>query len=248
MAGEVSSLVAGINGGTALGVFSSNLPGTFAAPRTVSATAVLLAEPPIPIVSRQSGNSQNMNHHASCPRPLIDVGGKINSAQTKLTPILDRFSKLITLITNVQSKISGLQSSAFQKLGIACLFPKLLRPFNPLIERVKCKLGLNDDGFMDTPPCNATACLNPVLEEREITRDLGLENLDFMVEDTVSTMDQCFDDMEEVTYGSRIIAKLVDDQSCDDPRYESICRDAMASDRVINEDDCQTPGYVNAVF
>ena len=242
MAGEVASLVTGINGGTALSVFSSNLPGSFAAPRTVSATAVLLAEPPIPFISRQSGPSGNMDHHASCPRPIIDVGGKINAAQTKLTPVLNRFSKLIALITNVQSKISSLQSRAFQKLGIACLFPKLLRPFNPLIERVKCKLGLNDDGFMETPPCNTTACLNPIIEDRQITRDLGLENLDFMVEDTVSTMDQCFEDMDEVTYGSRVIAKLVDDQSCEDPRYESLCEQAMAEDRIIDELDCQTPG------
>ena len=110
------------------------------------------------------------------------------------------------------------------------------------MKHIKCKLGLDEDGFMETPTCNATECMNPMITDREITRDLGLPNLDFMVEDTVSTMDQCFPEMEKVTYGSRVLAKLVDDQPCDDPRYESICKEAMEMNQVIVEEDCKTAG------
>ena len=231
----------GINGGTVLSVFSSNIPGTFAVPRTIPATGVLLAEPSILPSSRQSSLSQNDNqHHHSCPRPVINIGQKINTAESKLLPFLSRFSKVVALITNFQTKISDLQSRAFRKLRISCFLPKLLRPFEPIMKHIKCKLGLNEDGFMETPTCNATECMNPMITDREITRDLGLPNLDFMVEDTVSTMDQCFPEMEKVTYGSRVLAKLVDDQPCDDPRYESICKEAMDMDQVIVEEDCKT--------
>ena len=233
----------GINGGTVLSVFSSNIPGTFAVPRTIPATGVLIAEPSILLSSRQSSFSQNNNqHHHSCPRPVINVGQKINTAESKLLPFLSRFSKVVSLITNFQTKISDLQSRAFQKLRISCLVPKLLRPFEPIMKHIKCKLGLDEDGFMETPKCNATSCMNPMIIDREITRDLGLPNLDFMVEDTVSTMDQCFPEMERVTYGSRVLAKLVDDQPCDDPRYESICKEAMDKDLVIVEEDCKVAG------
>ena len=231
----------GINGGTVLSVFSSNVPGTFAVPRTIPATGVLIAEPNILLTSRQSSLSHKDNQHRhSCPRPVINIGQKINTTESKLLPFLSRFSKVIALITNFQTKISDFQSRAFQKLRISCLLPKLMRPFEPLMKHIKCKLGLSEDGFMETPMCNATACVNPMITDREITRDLGLPNLDFMVEDTVSTMDQCFPEMEKVTYGSRVLAKLVDDQSCDDPRYESICKEAMGMDQVIVEEDCKT--------
>ena len=222
-------------------MFSSNIPGTFAAPRIIPATGVLIAEPTILLASRQSSLSHNDNQHRySCPRPVINIGQKINTAESKLLPFLNRFSKVIALFTNFQTKISDLQSRAFQKLRISCLLPKLLRPFEPLMKHIKCKLGLDEDGFMETPTCNATECMNPMITDREITRDLGLPNLDFMVEDTVSTMDQCFPEMERVTYGSRVLAKLVDDQPCDDPRYESICKEAMEMDQVIVEEDCKT--------
>ena len=233
----------GINGGTVLSVFSSNIPGTFAVPRTIPATGVLIAEPSTLLSSRQSSFSQNNNqHHHSCPRPVINIGQKINTAESKLLPFLSRFSKVVSLITNFQTKISDLQSRAFKKLRISCLLPKLLRPFEPIMKHIKCNLGPDDDGFMETPTCNATACMNPTITDREITRDLGLPNLDFMVEDTVSTMDQCFPEMERVTYGSRVLAKLVDDQPCDDPRYESICKEAMDMDQVIVEEDCKIAG------
>ena len=217
-------------------------------PRTVDATAVLLAEPPLPvIIPRQSGvHSSTHNHNQECPRrPIINVGAKINRTTVKLTPFLNRFSKVTGLISRVQTKFADLKSRVMRKLGLTCLFPKLLRPFDPYIKRFKCNLGLNeDDGFMENPPCNPSACMNPEIEEREITRDRGVPNLDFMVEGMVSTMDDCFNDMEKVTYGSRVLAKLVDDESCDDSKYSSICQEALVNNNVIQEETCRSPRYI----
>ena len=124
-----------------------------------------------------------------------------------------------------------------------CLFPKLMRPFEPIIQSFKCKLGLNEDGFMENPPCNESTCLNPEIEDRPITRDRGLPNLDFMIEDMVSTMDDCFNDMTKLVYGSRVLIKAVDDESCDDSRYSDTCKELLEEDRVIMEDSCTSPRY-----
>ena len=241
IAAEVSSLVAGIPGAVALSVFSSSIPGSFAVPRTVPATAVLITEPSIVTTSRQSGNSHTSQHHA-CPRPVININQKLKNAQNKLSPLLETFSKPIGVIGSIQSKISDAKSRLFRKLGMSCLFPKLTLPFQPIFTYARCKLGLNDDGFMETPPCNASACINPKIENRHITRDLGLTNLDSMMMGEVSTMDDCFNDMEKVEYGSRVHAKLVDDESCEDPRYASICQSMMEQNRVLLEEQCQSEG------
>ena len=236
VAAELGLLVSGISGATVLAVFSSDLPGTFIMPRTVPATAVLFAEPGAATIPRQSTQSASNSH--SCGRPILSLRPKLNTATEILSPILNTVSK-------VTKPISTFKSNAVQKLGLACLFPKLLRPFEPTFKYARCLLGLDDDdGFMETPSCNSDTCKEPTLEEREITQDLGLPNLDFMIRDEVSTMDDCFEDMAKVTYGSRILVKLVDDQSCDDPRYESICLEALEQERIIMEDNCRTIGYM----
>lgn len=235
----MTSLVSGLNGATTLAVFSSNLPGSFVLPRTVEATAVLIAEPPLPLLIPRTFDTSHLIRE-ECPRPIINVGAKINQTTVKLTPFLNRISKITDLISKVQGKFSDLKSIIFQKLGLMCLIPKLMRPIDPFIKKFKCKLGLNEDGFMENPPCNVSACLNPSIENRPITKDRGLPNFDFMVEDMISTIDECFDDMEKVTYGSRVLAKLVDDESCDDPKYTEICKEAMDKNRIIFEDHCQT--------
>ena len=240
VAADVTSLVAGLDGATTLAVFSTNLPGSFVLARTVDATAALIAEPPLPLlIPRQLSDSQKNEDH--CPRPIINVGAKINRTVTKLEPILNRISKITDGITKLQSTFSDLKSRIFQKLGLMCLIPTLMRPFDPLAKKLKCKLGLNDDGFMNNPPCNISLCLNPKIEDTFIEMDRGLPNLDFMIEDMITTMDQCFDDMEKVTYGARVLAKLIDDESCDNPKYINICQDAVSENRIVFEDRCKTP-------
>ena len=238
MAAEVSFLVAGISGAVVISVFSSELAGTFIIPRTVPATAVVITEPVAARISRQSGYAASHRHH-SCPRPVIPLGRKLNNAQQKLSPILERVAKITAPFSRAKSRI-------FNKLGLACLFPKLTRPFEPILIYVRCKLGLENDGFMETPPCDTDACKEPTIEDQVITQDRGLPNLDFMIEGQVSTMDDCFDDMEKVTYGSRVQSKLVDDVSCDDPRYQAMCQEIENEGRVLEEENCISPRYLNS--
>ena len=95
LAAQVSSLVTGINGAVALAVFSSFVPGTFAVPRTVPATAVLIAEPGITASSRQSAHP-TAHRQPSCPRPIFPLGRKIKIAENKINNCsLDRcFSRV----------------------------------------------------------------------------------------------------------------------------------------------------------
>ena len=71
--------------------------------------------------------------------------------------------------------------------------------------------------------------------------EVGIPNFDFMMEGRVNTLDDCFPDMEKITYGTRVIAKLVDDQSCDLPRYSSICQDLLQRNRTVLSESCKTP-------
>ena len=230
-----------------LAVFSSNVAGTFAVPRTVPATAALITEPSVIPISRQSGQ-QTSHHNEKCPRTIIPLGDAIKTIgeaiENKTSPILSRFSRITTPISNIQSKISNLQSGLFEKLGIECLIPMILRPFHPIFKYVRCLLGMEDDdrGFMETPPCNASACMNPSIEDRVITRDRGMPNLDFMIEGRVATMDDCFPEMEKIMYGSRVIAKLVEDVPCENSTYQEICQEAIDENRMIMEEDCESEG------
>ena len=232
--------MAGISGAVVVSVFASDLIGTFVLPRTVPATAVILSEPPTARLSRQSAP----NLQKACPRPVIDVGAILNAKSQQISPLVTKLSKISERISSVTSPISALKSRAYKTLGIECLFPKLIRPFQPIFKYTRCRLGLTNDGFMNTPSCDASTCVNATVEIKEITRDKGLPNLDFMMEGRVNTMDDCFADMDKVIYGARVVAKLVDDQPCDDPKYESMCQEAIEQKRMILEDNCETSRYV----
>ena len=91
-----------------------------------------------------------------------------------------------------------------------------------------------------TSPCNTSLCNNPAIEPKIITHDRGMPNLDFAIEGQVSTMDDCFSDMEKVVYGTRVRVKIVDDESCEDPKYEKICQKAIEEDRILLEENCQS--------
>ena len=151
----------------------------------------------------------------------------------------------MNIVSRITKPISTFKSKIYQQLGLSCLFPKLLRPFQPILKHVRCKLGLDEDnGFIETSPCGSVVCNETSTENKVITRNRGLPNLEFMIEGQVSTMDDCFDDMKKVTYGSRIQAKLVDDQSCEDPRYQSMCQETIDQNRILFEEDCISPGYM----
>ena len=175
----------------------------------------------------------------ACRRTIIPLG----DVKRKFAPVLNKISKITAPISETQSKV-------FRKLGLSCLIPKLLRPFQPIIDKVTCKLGLDseeENGFMETASCeseaNATppySCSEPSSEIRMITRDLGLPNVDSMIKDEIASLDGCFSDMANVTYGTRVVAKIANDVDCDDPRYKEICEELMNQERVLFEEDCQS--------
>ena len=237
---QVTLLSSGLEGATILAVFSTALAGTFLIERTVAATAILFSEAEEREASSKQFSSTphfSSNIKASCPRtPLTKV-------KRRIQPVLDILSKITKPVSTAKSKV-------YQKLGLSCLFPKLLRPIEPIIEKVTCKLGLDEDeaesrGFMKMKIMNCSSCLDPSSELKTVTRSLGIiemESMDEIIENQVSTYDDCFDDMRKITYGARVQAKLVDDEDCEDPRYQGICEELMTQGRVLNEEDCQSIG------
>ena len=222
-----------------LSVYSSDLPQSgFLIPRSVDATAVSFTEPDVEIprtsISRQStyGNS---HHDGACNRPIIHLGRKINRLTNKKSSFIDVVSKRIE---KVRSRIGSIKMMLYDKLHISCLFPKLIRPFEPTFKYLRCKLGLEEDEYMEAAQCNAMAC-EESLEEKVITNDLGPAPMEMMNLD-VQTMSDCFGNMREVEYGARVLAKIVRDGSCEDPKYQQICQDLLNENRVIEEENCRT--------
>ena len=221
-----------------LSVYSSDLAQSgFLIPRTVDATAAIFAEPddtiPRTSISRQStyGNS---HHSQACPRPIIHLGAKINRVKERKSSL---FEKVLKRLAPLQARIGAVKMRLVDKLGIGCLVPKLIRPFEPMFRYLRCKLGLEDDEFMEAAQCNAMRC-EESLEEQVITNDRPAPMI--MMDLDVQTMSDCFGEMREVTYGTRVLAKIVRDQSCDDPQYQQICQDLFSEGRVIEEENCRT--------
>ena len=181
-----------------------------------------------------SKSPQQSSHH--CKRPLIPLGRKIKTVEQKFSPITNKISRPLNA---VQSRLTMLISKVLSKLRLQCLVPKLFMKLQPLMSRISCKLGLNDDGFMEVPSCNSTLCSKFETEEREISRHLDAPILD-VVDLSVRTFDECSRDMSKVTYGSRILAKLVDDQSCNDPRFTSFCDELFGQKRIIMQETCES--------
>merc|ERR1719225_1288445 len=93
---------------------------------------------------------------------------------------------------------------------------------------------------MEAPICNRTLCTDSEIEDREITNDNGMQNIDTSTLD-VNTVDDCFNNMKKVTYGVRVLAKLIDDVSCDDPEYVEECNELITDQRIVEEETCELP-------
>ena len=122
------------------------------------------------------------------------------------------------------------------------IFSRLAQPFIPIFDYYRCRLGLNIDDFMEAPPCNRFLCNDTNIEDREITNDNGIGADIETSALEVNTVDDCFDNMIKVNYGARVSAKIVDDVSCDDQEYEDACKELIAEQRIIEEDNCELPG------
>ena len=54
-------------------------------------------------------------------------------------------------------------------------------------------------------------------------------------------IDDCFQDMSKLQYGVRVLIRVSDNESCDDPRLHEICKSLLEEDKVIMEEACSTP-------
>ena len=145
-------------------------------------------------------------------------------------------------VDTFSSRFSSFKSRIYEKLGLACLFPKLLRPFSSIMKYMRCKLGIKEDDFLESPKCDVDRCLNPKVENKFITHDLGIPNLDPTIEEKVSTIDGCFPNMPKMDYGVRIRADIVEDGDCEHEKYKKICEEEMNSNRILFEEKCKTLG------
>ena len=65
---------------------------------------------------------------------------------------------------------------------------------------------------------------------------------------SVETIDDCFQDMQKLRYGARVLIKTTDDESCDDPRFSDTCQNLFEENKVIMEDTCVSPRYEKILF
>ena len=251
--------MAGLTGSVVLSIFSTELDESgFSVVRSVPATAVIFTEPDVTVpgtsISRSSSYSASESG-SFCNRPLIPLGRKINAVKnpvlskferilnSKRSPVIDRAYNKFQL---AYQKITRVKATFYQKLGLSCLVPKIMRRFSQtnfykIIQTIKCKLGVHEDNFMEAPTCNSTRCIDPVVESREITNDLNLPNLDNDML-PIATLDDCFQDMNKVVYGARVLIKVIDDVSCEEEQYKDLCASLIEENRIVQEEECELPG------
>ena len=245
MTAEVSSLVTGLDGSVVLAIFSSNIPGSFIVPRTLSATAALFTEIDVGTTSRQSSYSSR-HKSSSCKRPTLPDFRNMKHVTVNpyayKHPLLSVKARFKKRFDTFSSRMTSFKSRIYEKLGLTCLFSKFLKPFEPILKYARCKLRIKEDEFLNSPSCNADRCRNPKIENKFITRDLGIPNLDSKINGKVSTLDDCFATLHKMEYGARVRAKIVNDGDCEHERYKTMCEEEMNNNRVLFEDQCKTTG------
>ena len=103
-------------------------------------------------------------------------------------------------------------------------------------------LEIRDNETVKTDCASLPQCEVGDLEERVIDRELpnpscpiGLcPDLDELLEGEINMASKCIRGMKEPSFGVRVRVMLIDDASCDDPRYTPICEEEMAKSRVVN--------------
>ena len=200
---------------------------TFAIPRIAPATAFVMKETDTPISRRSFRSSSNSK---SCRATKSSKGAVLK--------------KLAEIGSPIFSPLSAGKSKLLRRLGWECYGPRFLRPFEPLIERITCKLGLEDDRFMPTPPCNFEKCVKPPLQETEISRDMGFADPeDALPKGVAHSNAECFNEVPPVMFGLRVITTLLDEAPCEDYKYQKMCQEALLQNRMIQEGGCKTPRY-----
>ena len=264
----MTALVSGLTGAVIISIFSTELgEASFLVPRSVPATAVIFAEPDVSIprtsISRAyTSDFKRTGDVASCNMPILDVGQKIKDiryvadsisgyvyneyigkhVEAKLAePLLNRAHNKVTMKWDlVMQKFIRAKAFFYENLGLACLVPRLLDPWVPIFDYARCQLGIKIDDFMEAPICNRTLCTDSEIEEREITNDNGMQNIGESALE-VNTVDDCIPNMKKVSYGARVLVKLIDDVSCDDSEYVEECNLLIADQRIVVEETCELP-------
>ena len=262
MAAEVSLLAAGLPGAVVVSVFSTVLGENsgFVVPRTVPATALLFSEPDVTLPGTSiSQRSSTDPSQMSCSRPIIPLGNVVNKITTtvqtfpvwllktlsppvlrpKVDSAIDRFTSIYAGIIEM---VSMYKAAAVDKARLSCFIPTLRRPFEPILEHFRCKLGISEDPYMEAPACDPKLCSPSQVEEREITMTKPIPSM-VLMNISVETIDDCFNDMTKLVYGSRVLIKALDDESCDDPRFSNMCKNLLEDDKIIMEDSCTSPRY-----
>ena len=241
---EITFLSSGISDASILSVYSTSIEGSFITARTFAdTTAILFKEPDILPTRRQSDNQTQTQR--ACKKTVIPLG-----------KVKKKFDPLLTTLSKLTKPISDKKSELLRNAGLSCLYPKLLRPFQPILDKVSCIVGLDEEEenqFVKTEKCNfgvlATppyTCSEPSLETKPIQQGLKLrpDMEDIEQEDMVRTLDDCFPgEMTKATYGARVHVVLVQDESCEDELYADICKEQENLNRILFEEDCLSPGY-----
>lgn len=141
------------------------------------------------------------------------------------------------LLSSISRHSSYIKAKAWEQAGLACLFPKLRRPFNPIFRHIRCRLGLFEDEFMEVPSYNQISCSDSEIEEKEISMEKQIPHLK-IINLQVRTKDDCFPDKPKVMFGARILIKLMDDLPCNDPKFKSSCQELFEQNQVIFTEDC----------
>ena len=262
MAAEVSLLAAGLPGAVVVSVFSTVLGANsgFVVPRTVPPTALLFSEPDVTLPGTSiSQRSSTEPSQISCSRPIIPLGNVVNKITTtvqtfpvwllktlsppvlrsKVDSAIDRFTSIYAGIIEMVSMYKAL---AVDKAMLSCLIPTLRRPFEPILEHFRCKLGILEDPYMEAPACDPKLCSPSEVEERVIKMTKPIPSM-VLMNISVETIDDCFNDMTKLVFGSRVLIKALDDESCDDPRFSNMCKSLLEDDRIVMEDSCTSSRY-----
>ena len=249
----------GLTGTVIVSVYSTELfvNSGFMVQRTIPATAVIFSEPNIDIPESTSRESVSSVGDESCNRPVFKqrqlvensirfekwlMHQTVNNVAPPLlqSPAETAIRRWSTLLSSVSKRSSLMRAKAWQQAGLACLFPKLFRPFNPIFQQIRCKLGLKEDEFMETPSYNTILCSDSNIEEKEITMEKEIPDLK-TVNFQVRTNNDCFPDEARVMFGARILVKLVEDLPCNDPKFESKCQELFEQKQIIFAEHCADP-------
>ena len=151
-------------------------------------------------------------------------------------------TKFESISSYVSEMLSLYKAAALERARLRCLIPWIRRPFEPLFEHIRCKLGISEDDYMEAAPCDSSICSKSEFEGRDITMSKPIPSM-VLMQLSIETIDDCFEDMTKLLYGARVLITNVDDGNCEDPRFKEQCEQLFKEDRVLMEADCSSPRY-----